>query len=138
MKYFSTIRALTPFKQKILEKSTKNEAQDFYFTVTQFILAINPPIHLNRKLCQFHFLCIPQEVKIVELSCCKRSPNKETVLGNRGHMRVLNDTKLILNDQRGHSCSLRTNLVLFGTFRRPLFPNQFLGWALVRWIFSLF
>ena len=37
----------------------------------------------------------------LELSCCKKrqkSPNQETGLGNRGHLKVLNDTKLILND----------------------------------------
>ena len=37
----------------------------------------------------------------LELSCCKKrqkSPNQETGLGNRGHLKVLNDTKLILNE----------------------------------------
>ena len=31
--------------------------------------------------------------------CCKKrqkSPNQETSLGNRGHLKVLNDTKLVL------------------------------------------
>ena len=39
-------------------------------------------------------LAVPKWV--VELSCCKKwqkSPNQETGLGNRGHLKVLNDTK---------------------------------------------
>ena len=38
---------------------------------------------------------------LLELSCCKKrqkSPNQETGLGNRGHLKVLNDTKLVLNE----------------------------------------
>ena len=38
---------------------------------------------------------------LLEPSCCKKwqkSPNQETCLGNRGHLKVVNDTKLILND----------------------------------------
>ena len=53
----------------------------------------------------------------------KKGPNQETGLGNRGHMKVQNDIKLILNNQGGHSCSFRTNLVSFRTFRCPLFPK---------------
>jgi hypothetical protein len=37
----------------------------------------------------------------LEPSCCKKqqkSPNQETGLGNRGYLKVLIDTKLILND----------------------------------------
>ena len=63
----------------------------------------------------------------LEPSCCtkrqKKSPGQETGLGNRGRQKVLNDAKLMLNDQGGHSCSFRTNLVSFRTFRRPLFPK---------------
>ena len=32
------------------------------------------------------------------LEAAKKSPNQETGLGNRGHLKVLNDAKLILND----------------------------------------
>ena len=42
-----------------------------------------------------------KEVHALELSCCKKwqkSPNQETGLGNIGHMKVLNDTKLILDE----------------------------------------
>ena len=46
----------------------------------------------------------------------------------RGPLEALNDTKLILNDYKGHSCSFRTNLVSIRTFRCPQFPKQFLGW----------
>ena len=38
-------------------------------------------------------------------------------------MKALNDTKLILNDEGGHSCSFSTNLVSFRTFKRSLFPK---------------
>ena len=40
-------------------------------------------------------------VNKLEPACCKKrqkSPNQETGLGNRGHMKVLNDIKLIPND----------------------------------------
>ena len=60
----------------------------------------------------------------LELPCCgKESPSQDTGLGNRGLLKALNDTKLILNDEKGHSCSYRTNSVSFRTFRRPLFPK---------------
>ena len=53
--------------------------------------------------------------KPLEPSCCKKqqqkSPRQEAGLGNRGRLMVLNNTKLILNLLRGHSCSFRTNLV---------------------------
>ena len=42
----------------------------------------------------------------LELVCCKKqqkSPNQETGLENRGPLEALNNTKLILNDERGHS-----------------------------------
>ena len=38
------------------------------------------------------------------MSCCKKwqkSLNQETGLGNRGHLKVLNNTKLVLNDHLG-------------------------------------
>ena len=37
---------------------------------------------------------------VLESFCCKKSPNQEIGLrgfGNRGHLKVLNDTKLVLN-----------------------------------------
>ena len=36
----------------------------------------------------------------LEPVCCKKrqkSPNQETGLGNKGHLKVMNDTKLVLN-----------------------------------------
>ena len=40
--------------------------------------------------------------KFLEPSCCKKwqhkSPNQETGLGNRGCLKDLNDTKLVLNE----------------------------------------
>ena len=39
---------------------------------------------------------------LLEPVCCKKwqkkSPNQEIDLGNRGHLKVLNDTKLVLNE----------------------------------------
>ena len=60
---------------------------------------------------------------ILEPSCCKKwekSPNQETGLGNRGHLKVLNNTNMM------------TNLVSFRTLRRPLFtkPVSWLGYFL--------
>ena len=40
----------------------------------------------------------------------KKSPPQDTGLGNRDPLKALNDTKLILHDVGGHSCSFRTNL----------------------------
>ena len=60
----------------------------------------------------------------LEPVCCKKrqkSPNQGTGLGNRGHLKVLNDTKLVLNHLGSiwyHSQPLEV----------PYFPNQFLGW----------
>jgi hypothetical protein len=34
----------------------------------------------------------------LDVRSSKKSPNQETGLGNRGHLKVLNDTKLIQND----------------------------------------
>ena len=34
----------------------------------------------------------------LDVKNCKKSPGQKTVLGNRGRLKVLNDTKLILND----------------------------------------
>ena len=58
----------------------------------------------------------------------KKSPNQETGLGNRGHLKVLNDTKFILNDQAGPSCFL--GLIWYQLEPSDLlyFTNQFLGW----------
>ena len=62
-------------------------------------------------------------MNLLELSFCKKwqkkSPNQETGLGNRGRLKVLNDTKLFLNeyelpplifkDQLGISQNLQTS-----------------------------
>ena len=53
----------------------------------------------------------------------QKSLNQEFGFGNKGPPEALNDTKLMLNYKGGHSCSFRTNLVSFKTFRCPLFPK---------------
>ena len=44
---------------------------------------------------------------VLDPSCCKmqpkKSPNQETGFGNKGHMKVQNDIKIILNDQWSHA-----------------------------------
>ena len=47
----------------------------------------------------------------------------------RGPLKVLNDTKPILNDQEGHSDSFRTIFVSFWSFRVFLFHEQEIGRA---------
>ena len=64
----------------------------------------------------------------VEQSCTcnkrEKSPGQETGLKNRGRLKVLNDTKLILNDKGGHPYSFRTNSEQPSDV--PYSPNQFL------------
>ena len=58
----------------------------------------------------------------LELSCCKKqqeSPNKETDLGNKGCLKVLYDTKLVLNERE----SFMINLVSLSALACPLFPK---------------
>ena len=68
----------------------------------------------------------PKSWIILEPVCCKngrKSPNQETGLGNRGFLKVLNDTKLVLNEHKWLPYLFRINLVSFTTFRNPLFPK---------------
>ena len=51
----------------------------------------------------------------------KKSPNQETCLGSRGHLKVLNDAKLVLNH-------LGSIWYYPEPLEGPYFPNQFLGW----------
>ena len=72
----------------------------------------------------------PLEAQL-ELSCCKKRQKisgQETGLGNRERLKVLNDTKLVLNEHEWPPSSFRINLVSFRTFRHPLLPK------LVSWL----
>ena len=63
---------------------------------------------------------------VLEPVCCKKqqkSPNQETGLGNRGHLKVLNDIKLILNEHESPPHNFRINLVSFKASRGPLFSQ---------------
>jgi hypothetical protein len=63
----------------------------------------------------------------LEPSCCKKrqkSPNQETDLGNREHLKVLNDTKLVLNDPLNHLGSIWYHSEPSDV---PYSPNQFLA-----------
>ena len=70
---------------------------------------------------------------VLEPVCCKKqqkSPNQETGLGNRGHLKVLNDIKLILNEHESPPHNFRFNLVSFKASRGPLFQKpSFLVWT---------
>ena len=63
------------------------------------------------------------------LRSVRKSPKQQTSLQNRGHPKVLNDTKLILNYKGHHSCFLEPTWYLS---EEPLdahySTNQFLGW----------
>ena len=61
----------------------------------------------------------------LEPVCCKIrtkivSDQLLTGLGNKGHQKVLNGTKLILNEHGNNSDSFRISLESFGSFRGPL------------------
>ena len=64
---------------------------------------------------------------LLEPPCFKKLPKKDCVkqsrywLGEWGPLKALNNMKLILNNQGGHSFS--TILVSFRTFRHPLLPK---------------
>ena len=55
----------------------------------------------------------------------KKSPNQENGFENRGCLKVLNDTKLILNDSLNHLGSIWYHSEPSDL---PYSPNQFLGW----------
>jgi hypothetical protein len=53
----------------------------------------------------------------------KKSPGQETGLGNRGCLKVLKDTKLVLNKHEWPPSSFKIIMVSFRTFKCPLFPK---------------
>ena len=66
--------------------------------------------------------------------CKKKSALPVSCLARRGPLKVLNDTKLILNESEWPLWSFRINLISHRTFRCPLFykPETFIGlflWA---------
>ena len=64
----------------------------------------------------------------LELVCCKKwqkiIPDQLLVCG---HLKDLNDSKLIINESKLFPWSSRINLVPFRTFRGPLFPKPETG-----------
>ena len=69
-------------------------------------------------------ICQSRNQSCLTVRSGKKSSNQESGLGNRGRLKVLNDTKLILNDQEGNSGSFSINLVPFKTFRSPLYMSR--------------
>ena len=58
----------------------------------------------------------------------KKSPNQETGLGNRGRLKVLNGTKLVLIDHELPLDNLESIWYHSEPLDVPYSPNQFLGW----------
>ena len=93
-----------------------------------YVCFIEPLEDSNRfKILYYIYLHI-----LIEPVCCKKeqkSPNQETVLENRGHLKVLSDTKLILNKDERPPWSFRINLVSFRASRGLLLhkPVSWLG-----------
>ena len=60
----------------------------------------------------------------LEPVCCKKRPkivpDQFTGLGNKGPLKVLNGTKMILDDHRNNMDSFRIKLESFRSFRGPL------------------
>ena len=54
----------------------------------------------------------------------QKSPNQETVYGDRGHLKVLFNTKWVLNDLFNHLGSIWYHSE---PLQMPYFPNQFFG-----------
>ena len=87
--------------------NTMMQPRKWYF-VTKIVLT-----YCEKKLFQSRF-------------AVRKVQTKKLVLGdfqNIGHLKVLNDTKLILNDKGCHSRLFRTNLVSFRTFICSVFPK---------------
>ena len=59
---------------------------------------------------------------------CKKSPKQETSLGNRGRLKVLNDTKLVLNEQEWPINNLGSICYQSEPSDVPFSWNQVLGW----------
>ena len=74
------------------------------------------------------------ETKIKETKTLKKVPDQLLVCGigqrlllrslNRGLLKILNDIKLILDDQGNHLDSYTISLKSFRSFRGPLFPKS--------------
>ena len=67
----------------------------------------------------------------LEPVCCNRRqkivPEQLLVLGNKGPLKVLNNTKLILDDLGNNLDSFRISLESFRSFRRPLLHKLVTG-----------
>ena len=81
-----------------------------YFT-TKWVLYTNTYLQDSRMANKFCISNSSRKHWTLEPFCWKRrqkNPNQETGLGNRGVLKILNDTKLILNDS--HCYFIRLNL----------------------------
>ena len=86
--------------------------------------------HSNVQIVCFFYLFIVIFLKKL-ISCCKKRQKKSQPrnwFGNRGRLKVLNDTKLVLKSISGPLILDHQNLVSIRTFRRPLFPKPVFGW----------
>ena len=69
----------------------------------------------SRKYCRNLFT-----LYVLEPVCCKKRQKIVTGLGNKGPLKVLNGTKLILDDHGNNLDSFRISLESFRSFRGPL------------------
>ena len=68
--------------------------------------------------------------KKISTTCCKKcqkSPNQETGLGNRGRLKSLNETKLVINEHEWPLNHLGSIWHHSEPLEVPSSPNQFLG-----------
>ena len=59
---------------------------------------LKPVMILKISSCASNVNLVDSCARAVTMEEAKKSPNQETVLGNRGHLKVLNDTKLFINE----------------------------------------
>ena len=84
------------------------------------------------------FTVIVSSMYVLETSCCKKwekkNPNQETGFGNRGRLKVLNGTKLALNEHEWPLNHLGS--IWYHSEPFSFFPNQSLGWDIFAASFS--
>jgi hypothetical protein len=65
--------------------------------------------------------------EFLEPVCCKKRPKIVTGLENKGPLKVLNGTKVILDDHGNNFDSIRISLESFRSFRGPLLYKPVTG-----------
>ena len=103
-------------KRASFNKCTEGEFFSYICTLVKLQKKVlKYPLILKTK---FYFIFIPSIIFPVRRPTFKKNnwPVFGFGLGNRGLLKVLNDIKLIQNDQRGHSATFRINLKSYNTY----------------------